>query len=69
MDKLSKYLSKHHITQEEFAREIGVKQTTISRYIAGKRRLINPEIADKIIAATHGFMTANDIYGIGGDNA
>lgn len=62
-DKLSEYLENNGLTQSEFASLIGVKQATVSRYLAGES-IPEPEIMSKIFKKTKGEITPNDFYGV-----
>lgn len=56
---LEKYLSKHRLTQQQFADQIGGDQSRVSRMLAGKA---NPSLSllNKISQVTGGKVTAND---------
>ena len=56
---LTDYLTKSGITQEAFALEVGVAQSTISRVCAG--RSPSSTLARKITLATGGKVTPNDL--------
>jgi transcriptional regulator with XRE-family HTH domain len=57
--KLDAYLTRHKLTQVEFARASGISQPTIARLVRGTRR---PSLAmiERIHTATHGRVTARD---------
>lgn len=54
MNPLSAYLIQHKISQNQFAKDAGVSQPTISRYINGEIKNPWPEIVEKIYTAAHG---------------
>ena len=58
--KLKDFLKEEDITQEEFAKKIGSKQTTVARWIQGATPRV--EMMSKILLATQGKVTANDFY-------
>ena len=59
--KLPAYLKAKKISESEFARIIGVNQAVINRYCREKR-IPQPEIMDKIHAATYGKVGPGDFY-------
>lgn len=58
---LEQYLKKHKIKQTEFAQQLGVTPTCISRWIR-KIRLPRLAMMKKIITLTGGKVTAADFY-------
>ena len=58
--RLEEYLSETGLTRAEFARQIGVKQFSVSRYLNG--RVPEPSVMCKIIEATEGKVSANDFF-------
>lgn len=59
--QLEQYLIENNIPQTEFAALLGVKQATISRYLAGER-IPSKEKMPLINTLTGGMVTANDFY-------
>ncbi len=59
--RLQDYLSKNEILHTDFANEIGVSQAAVSRYSNGKR-IPQPQIINRIEAATNGLVTWADHY-------
>jgi glutamine synthetase len=59
--KLGDFLKQAGISISQFAERARVSEAAMSRYIAGKR-LPRPEILRRIIAATGGRVSANDLY-------
>jgi hypothetical protein len=60
---LATYLQDRGISEARFAEMIGVSQAAVNRYIAGKRRPRRAVVL-RIMAATQGAVTANDLYGL-----
>lgn len=64
--KLPTYLEKNNLSYAKFAKTIGMDSTSaamnIWRYCNTQRRP-RPEIASKIVSATKGKVTFEDIYG------
>jgi DNA-binding transcriptional regulator YdaS (Cro superfamily) len=58
--RLAEYLSETGLTRAEFARQIGVKQFSVTRYLNG--RVPEPSVMCKIIEATDGKVSANDFF-------
>ena len=61
--KLADYLSSTGVTHADFAQRIGVHQTAVTRYVAG-RRIPKPQIAMKITKATGGAVTIEDLFDV-----
>ena len=61
--KLSDYLSRHGITDTEFAERIGCDRTTVLRW-RNEKVLPEREQMRRIGEATGGAVTANDFYGM-----
>lgn len=59
--RLAQWLRLTGRTRTSFAREIGEEPKWIARICQGKRQP-SPEIARKIVAATNGEVTLEDIY-------
>lgn len=62
--KLNQYLSINKLTHADFAKKIGCRQPTITRYLSG--RVPTPEIMSLIVKATNGAVTPSDFYDIPG---
>ena len=60
--RLEEYLAETGLTRAEFARQIGVRQFSITRYLEG--RVPEPSVMCKIIEATEGKVSANDFFGL-----
>jgi predicted transcriptional regulator len=60
--RLEEYLTETGLTRAEFARQIGVSQFSITRYIEG--RAPKTSVMCKIIEATEGKVSANDFFGM-----
>lgn len=60
MKKLKKWLESNEISQNEFAKKIGIPKSTMSRYINGQRTM-PVSIAVKIEKATKGKVTCQDL--------
>jgi helix-turn-helix protein len=58
---LETYLIDNDITRKEFAKKIGVVHQAVSHWIR-KIRYPRPEIAKRIVLATNGQITLQDIY-------
>lgn len=56
---LQTYLQRTGKTETDFAREIGVAQSSVWRYVRGLR-MPKPHILRRITLATDGAVTAND---------
>lgn len=61
--RLQEYLTETDTTRAEFARQIGVKHITITRYV-NEGRVPEPSVMEKIIEVTEGKVTANDFFGL-----
>jgi DNA-binding XRE family transcriptional regulator len=57
---LKEWLAKNGITQDQFAEEWGIGQSTVSRVCMGGN--CKPSVAIVIHTATSGAVTPNDIY-------
>lgn len=57
--KLHKYITKLGLTHAEFAKEIGVTRSTISRCLIG---LSSRKTAKKIVAHSDGKVTYGELY-------
>ena len=60
---MREYLKEAELTQAEFAKQIGVSEETVRRYLTGERRPDRTRI-EKIALATACKVTANDFFGI-----
>jgi len=58
--RLQEYLSETKQTRAEFARQIGVKHISVTRYLEG--RVPEASVMGKIIEVTDGKVTANDFF-------
>lgn len=58
--RLEEYLASTGKTRAEFARQIGVKQFSVTRYLNG--RIPEPPVMSKIIEVTKGKVSANDFF-------
>ena len=65
--QLSTFLQVAGISRTEFARRLGVKYTTVYRWMTEgpERRVPDPESMRRIFAASSGAVTANDFYDLG----
>lgn len=63
--QLREYLIVHGLSGAGFARKIGVRKMSVSRY-ARRLRIPSSDIMARIVAATGGQVTANDFYGPAG---
>lgn len=61
--KLAEYLSNNGLTQKAFGDRIKTSQVAVNRYLTG-RRVPEPDVMERIIAATCGDVTANDFFDI-----
>ncbi len=61
--RLQDYLAETGMTRAEFARRIGVKHISVTRYV-NEGRVPEPSVMEKIIEATEGKVTANDFFGL-----
>ena len=59
MSKLRAFREKRGLSQEDFAKSVGVKKTTISRIESG-HRVPSMGLVSRICEATSGEVTAND---------
>ena len=57
--KLAEYLAKHGISQQKFARRVGLSKGTVSLLARGMT-WVSRDAAQKIAKATRGRVTAND---------
>lgn len=64
MDKLKKWLSKHKMTQRQFANQLGISDAMMSLILKGERGLTQ-EMMVGIYKATKGAVDPNDICGVG----
>jgi hypothetical protein len=60
--RLSDYLTKNKIEQQDFAKAIRVEPASVSRY-ATRKRIPRQAIAKRIVKASGGDVTLADIYG------
>ena len=60
MTALAKHLEATGQAQSAFAKRVGVTQATISRIVHG--RIPGPRLVKRIIAATDGSVTLDDLY-------
>lgn len=60
---VSDFLERRRLTQDDFARSIGVNRSFVSQLASGKKRP-SPEIAKKIEAATDGEVSAASLLGV-----
>jgi transcriptional regulator with XRE-family HTH domain len=58
--RLKEYLEENRITRAEFARLIGVRHISVTRYTEG--RVPEASVMSKIIEQTNGQVTANDFF-------
>jgi len=56
---LAAYLEKRGLTRADFARLIGVRHLTVTRYVRGEQ-IPEPEYLRRIYRATDGMVTPND---------
>jgi predicted DNA-binding protein (UPF0251 family) len=61
--RLEDYLQTTGMTRAEFARRIGVRHITVTRYVQ-EGRVPESSVMGKIIEVTEGKVTANDFFGI-----
>lgn len=61
--RLQEYLDQSGLTRAEFARRIGVRHITVTRYCESGR-VPEASVMGKIIEATEGQVTANDFFDI-----
>lgn len=54
------YMTRHQLTQEEFAKRIGVGQSMVSQWVT-HRRPISPEAAIRIEEKTKGEVSRSDL--------
>lgn len=59
---LDAYLKAEKLGNREFGEKIGVTEMTVCRYRKG--RMPKPQIAVKLIAATNGAVTADDLVAV-----
>lgn len=59
--KLAHYLAEKQATASQFARELGVPVSTVTRLLRGERRP-GIELVARISAATNGVVTAEDFF-------
>lgn len=59
--RLQEYLDQTGLTRAEFARRIGVRHITVTRYLR-EGRVPEPTVMCKIIEATEGKVSANDFF-------
>jgi transcriptional regulator with XRE-family HTH domain len=57
---LQSYLARHDITQAEFGKRIGLKQSTISDVLNGRNRF-SPEAARRVEIITQGEVTLDQL--------
>jgi DNA-binding transcriptional regulator YdaS (Cro superfamily) len=60
--KLAEYLKLNHISQPKFAKRLKVNESAVGHWIYGVREP-RPDMARKIVKATGGAVTLQDIYG------
>jgi transcriptional regulator with XRE-family HTH domain len=61
--RLEEYLAETGLTRAEFARQIGVRHITVTRYVR-EGRVPESSVMCKIIEATDGKVSANDFFGL-----
>lgn len=61
MHPLEAFLEKHNLSQNQFAKDAGVSQPTISRYINGETKQASAKNALKIEKATNGTVTRMEL--------
>jgi transcriptional regulator with XRE-family HTH domain len=59
--RLEEYLAETGLTRAEFARRIGVRHISVTRYLR-EGRVPEPSVMCKIIEATDGKVSANDFF-------
>lgn len=57
---LEQYLSEHKLTQQEFAEQIGITQSRVSRILSGSRGMPD-RLLQRIYEVTNGDVTPNDL--------
>jgi DNA-binding transcriptional regulator YdaS (Cro superfamily) len=58
---IASYLEKHGLSQEQFAKKLGVSQGLIWQWINGRTK-ISPDRALRIEEATNGEVTREDLF-------
>lgn len=58
--KIRSYLKKHNLTQEEFAKKVGVSPGAVWQWINGESR-VDPRRVRKIEAITEGEVSRHDL--------
>lgn len=64
--KLDEYLRRSGTKEEAFAAELGTTQASVNRYRSGRRKP-RPAMACRIVKATDGAVTLEDLYSEPGD--
>jgi DNA-binding transcriptional regulator YdaS (Cro superfamily) len=62
---LAYYLKRENLSYAAFGRVAGIPRVTVRQYALKQRTRISPANLRKIIKATSGDVTANDLYGVG----
>ncbi|WP_371932241.1 helix-turn-helix transcriptional regulator [Roseibium sp. MMSF_3361] len=68
MTNLATFLAERRIAQSDFAKIVNATPSTISRICRGKR-FPSRRLASRIVAATEGAVTIEDLLGFGVDQA
>lgn len=59
--ELKEYLDKHYLTKRGFAKKLGVTDSTIHNFIAGRSHP-TAKLAQKIVELTNGEVTFEDLF-------
>jgi len=59
--KLRNWLKREKLTQEQFAKKIGISRSHLANIVGGKRRPDWPKLCNHIIALTGGEVTTRDL--------
>lgn len=60
--ELREYLTQNNMTMVQFGEKIGRAQSIVSR-LCGKKHRADPSTAIRIVSATKGRVTLDDLYG------
>lgn len=58
---IKEYLTKHGISQQQFAERCGVTQSLVQQWISGRSR-VTPQRAKTVIAASEGRLTRQKLF-------
>lgn len=61
---LQRYLEEHELSHVAIAARSGVARSTITKVLSGSRKRFSPEAARKLVKATGGAVTLEELLGL-----